>query len=605
MANTEVGSAYVTVYPQTDGKFSNKVGKDIGSNVEKGLSAKTVAIGNLISTGITKAAGLAAEGIGSVIGGAMSNFADYEQLTGGIETLFKDSADMVKEYASQAYQSAGLSANEYMDTVTSFSASLLQSLGGDTEAAARYADMAVRDMSDNANKMGTDMASIQNAYQGFAKQNYTMLDNLKLGYGGTKSEMERLLADAEAISGVHYDISQYADVVEAIHVVQTEMGITGTTAEEAAQTISGSVNAMKASWQNWLTALATDDVDMSQATDALLDSITTVASNVIPRLANVASSIIASLPDIASRIADAIPQLGGMISDAFSDMMADAFGADIDVGGAFGGAIDGIASTFESMMPVIEDIVSNVGTIIEGLAPIVEDVADTIGTTVSAVMETVLPIIDSITSAVADNMPTIQAVVGTVMDFLQTNVTSNLAGVQAVFETVWPIICSVVDTAVGIIKGAIDGLRAVVDTVSSIFEGVKHAIEDPMGTAQSIVEGAISTIEGIISGANLQLPSIPLPHFNIDGGEAPWGIGGAGRRLHQADHPGRRGRGGSRGRVPAVVARGQAGRRHEHRREREPVVRRVRRCGRARTRRRPQARRDHGHEGVADGSIRN
>ena len=171
---------------------------------------------------------------------AVNSYAEYEQLAGGVETLFKDSSNKLMGYADQAYKTAGMSANEYMSTVTSFSASLLQSLEGDTEKAADYANQAVIDMSDNANKMGTSIEMIQNAYQGFAKQNYTMLDNLKLGYGGTKEEMERLLADAEKISGIKYDISSFGDVTQAIHVIQTELGITGTTAKEASSTIQGS-----------------------------------------------------------------------------------------------------------------------------------------------------------------------------------------------------------------------------------------------------------------------------------------------------------------------------------------------------------------------------
>ena len=192
--------------------------------------------------------GVAVAGAGAFVAvgtAAIKSYADFEQLKGGVETLFKDSADVLMGYADRAYQTAGLSANDYMETVTSFSASLLQSLGGDTEKAANYADQAIIDMSDNANKMGTSMEMIQNAYQGFAKQNYTMLDNLKLGYGGTKEEMQRLLDDAEKISGIKYDISSFADVTQAIHVIQTELGITGTTALEASSTIQGSASAMK------------------------------------------------------------------------------------------------------------------------------------------------------------------------------------------------------------------------------------------------------------------------------------------------------------------------------------------------------------------------
>ena len=215
---------------------------------------------------------------------AVENDGEYEQLVGGVETLFKQSADTVMGYAENAYKTAGLSANEYMNTVTSFSASLLQSLGGDTESAAKYADMAITDMSDNANKMGTSMGMIQNAYQGFAKQNYTMLDNLKLGYGGTKEEMQRLLEDAEKLSGIEYDISSYADIVDAIHVVQTEMGITGTTAKEAATTIQGSLASMRGAWQNLLTGVADDNANFEVLVSSFVDSLVGVGANIIPRI---------------------------------------------------------------------------------------------------------------------------------------------------------------------------------------------------------------------------------------------------------------------------------------------------------------------------------
>jgi phage-related protein len=237
------------------------------------------------------AAAIAAGGAAVVAVGkqALLAYADYEQLVGGVDTLFKESSANVQKYAANAFKTAGLSANEYMETVTSFSASLLQSLGGDTEAAAKMADIAITDMSDNANKMGTDMASIQNAYQGFAKQNYTMLDNLKLGYGGTKEEMQRLINHANALNAAqgkltNYSIDSYADIVSAIHDVQTEMGITGTTAEEASTTIQGSMNSMKGAWKNLLVGIADENANFKGLTSDFVDSLVTVGENLIPRI---------------------------------------------------------------------------------------------------------------------------------------------------------------------------------------------------------------------------------------------------------------------------------------------------------------------------------
>lgn len=235
------------------------------------------------------AVGAAATGIAVLTKNALNNYAEYEQLVGGVDTLFKDSSAKVQEFAANAYKTAGLSANEYMDTVTSFSASLLQSLGGDTEAAADMANVAITDMSDNANKMGTDMASIQNAYQGFAKQNYTMLDNLKLGYGGTKEEMQRLINHANELNAAQgkytdYSIESYADIVSAIHDVQVEMGIYGTTAKEASTTIQGSVSSMKSAWGNLLVGIADDNADFKTLTEQFVDSLVTVGENIIPRI---------------------------------------------------------------------------------------------------------------------------------------------------------------------------------------------------------------------------------------------------------------------------------------------------------------------------------
>ena len=239
----------------------------------------------------------------------VENYAEYEQLVGGVETLFGESANVVMEYANNAFQTAGLSANQYMETVTSFSASLLQSLGGDTAEAARVADLAITDMADNANKMGTSMEMIQNAYQGFAKANYTMLDNLKLGYGGTKEEMERLLADAEAISGIEYDISSYADIVEAIHIIQDEMGIAGATAEEASTTISGSIASMKAAWQNLVTSLSGGAGDMETALDQFIASAETAAGNLIPVIFNALNGIAGLIDKLAPLIIEKLPEL--------------------------------------------------------------------------------------------------------------------------------------------------------------------------------------------------------------------------------------------------------------------------------------------------------
>ena len=273
---------------------------------------------------------------------ALDSYANYEQLVGGVETLFKTSADVVKGYADEAYKTAGMSANEYMETVTSFSASLLQGLGGDTAAAAEVANQAIVDMSDNANKMGTDMSMIQNAYQGFAKQNYTMLDNLKLGYGGTQAEMARLINDsgvlgdtitvtAETVNQVSFD-----QIIEAIHVVQTEMGITGTTALEAGSTIAGSIDSMKAAWANLVTGLGDANADIDVLLDQFLQSVVTVGENLLPVVGNILNHLLTTIeergPDmlaegvlllgkLALGLIQAIPELVSKVPEIISSIV--------------------------------------------------------------------------------------------------------------------------------------------------------------------------------------------------------------------------------------------------------------------------------------------
>lgn len=275
---------------------TSEVDKNLGDTKEKALSFGDVLKANIAGQAIVAGVKAVAGAVKNIGEAAIQSYGEYEQLVGGVETLFKTSADTVMQYAANAYQTAGMSANEYMTTVTAFSASLLQSMGNDTDAAAEKANLAITDMSDNANKMGTDMQSIQNAYQGFAKQNYTMLDNLKLGYGGTKEEMQRLLDDANALNAAqgnytNYTIDSYADIVDAIHTVQTEMGITGTTQLEASTTIQGSIASMKAAYDNFITGLGDENADMAELITNLLGSTVTVAENLLPVVERILENI--------------------------------------------------------------------------------------------------------------------------------------------------------------------------------------------------------------------------------------------------------------------------------------------------------------------------
>lgn len=337
---TSVGSAYVSLMPSMDG-FASKIGKEFSSQGNAAGKAfgdsMTVGIdsGAKKSSGILTGLGTVAKGaataavagftaltgaVTAIGGAALSAYADYEQLVGGVDTLFGSASQTLQGYAAEAYKTCGMSANQYMTQATSFAASLVSSCSGDVAKAADYANMAMGDMSDNVNKMGSDMTDVQNAYQGFAKQNYTMLDNLKLGYGGTQAEMKRLIADANKLrqeQGKNADltIDSYADVVEAIHTVQENMGITGTTAKEAATTISGSIGMAKAAWENFITGLGRDDVDFSQLTQQLLESIGAVATNVAPRVAQIGQGIITAFPVVLSGLGTV---LAPVVSEALS-----------------------------------------------------------------------------------------------------------------------------------------------------------------------------------------------------------------------------------------------------------------------------------------------
>ena len=353
------------------GESGEKSGGKFGAAMSK-MGGAAVKVGKAVATGM--AVGGAA--VTALATKSIQAYADYEQLVGGVETLFKDSAGKVQEYARNAYKTAGMSANEYMETVTSFSASLLQSLDGDTAAAAEKADMAITDMSDNANKMGSDITMIQNAYQGFAKQNYTMLDNLKLGYGGTKEEMERLLADAQAISGIEYDISSYADVVDAIHVIQTEMGITGTTAKEASSTISGSIASMKASWSNLLVAMSDDNADFGSYVNSFVESVSTVADNLMPRITIALNGVVQMINSLAPVIIGKIPEL-------FSTLLPSIISAATGLINAIVAALPGVFSAISSVLPdliggineIMYEVIFSLGDIVSGISQMIPDLA--------------------------------------------------------------------------------------------------------------------------------------------------------------------------------------------------------------------------------------
>jgi len=400
-----IGEAYLQIKPSTEG-----MGKDIeramGDAGESGGatfgSAFSAGLGAVVK-GATAAVGAAATGAAAVTKSAVSSFAEYEQLVGGVETLFGEmDASTVMQNAANAFQTAGLSANEYMDTVTSFSASLISSLGGNTYEAANMADMAITDMADNANRMGTSIESIQNAYAGFAKQNFTMLDNLKLGYGGTRSEMERLLHDAEGMEGLiegSLDPENFADVVYAINIVQENMGITGATAEEAAGTISGSVASIGAAWQNLVTGMANPDADLGILIDNFVTTGVTAINNLIPTIENA----LGGLGDVITRITPIIVE---MLPNLFAALVPPLIDAAIQLVNALVQAMPDILAVLVDQIPalfnlIVETILSLLPMILDlGLQLVLalaQGLIDNLPTLIPAIVDVILTIVDKIT----------------------------------------------------------------------------------------------------------------------------------------------------------------------------------------------------------------
>lgn len=468
-----------------------KEGQKTQSKMSKffsGVGKGALAVGKAVGVGMM-AAGTAVAGL---VGSATSAYAEYEQLVGGVDTLFKDSSAKVQEYAEKAYETAGMSANEYMNTVTSFSASLLQSLGGDTEKAADKADVAIRDMSDNANKMGTSMEMIQNAYQGFAKQNYTMLDNLKLGYGGTKEEMQRLLSDAEKLSGQKFDISSYADIVDAIHVVQTEMGITGTTAAEAAGTISGSMASVKGAWTNLVTAMASDDLPLDEYITKFVDSATTMVSNMLPRIQKalggvvqlidqLAPVIIGKIPELLSQLLPSVVEAATGIIESIVNILPDLVQALLDMLPAL---IDGFVTLINAIIGALPEIVGILLSALPTLIPMLVDALVSIIITLCGMMtEIIQPIIDnlpdiiiSIVNALMDNLPAlIEGAIALVLGIVEAIPQIIQALVDALPYVMESICVGLLNALPLLIQGFIDLATGVADARESIWSSIKEA----------------------------------------------------------------------------------------------------------------------------------
>lgn len=443
------------------------------SSVMKGIGSSAIKVGK----GLAVAGAAAATAVTALVSKSVGAFADYEQLTGGVETLFGAGGRSVEEYAqsvgksvsdiqgkydslmsaqnavlenaNKAYMTAGMSANEYMDTVTGFSASLISSLGGDTNKAADYANSALVDMSDNANKMGTDMESIKNAYQGFAKQNYTMLDNLKLGYGGTQEEMKRLLSDAEKLTGQRYDISSFADITQAIHAIQTQMDITGTTAKEASTTISGSWGSLKAAFQNVLVGLTTGGDMFDQSLDALINTAVTFGQNIIPAIKGALSGVGYLIEGLAPVIGETIPPLINDLAPTLAN------------------------SAVSLISSLVNGLTQNATQFSECLSNIIIVAVAGISTVVPQLLDAASKIVSNLMQGLTNSMP------------------------------------QIVNGAVTLIEGLVDGL---VDNVPLLVMGAVQLVASLanglIANLPRIIDAGVNLITGIVSASYSMMPQI-------------------------------------------------------------------------------------------------
>ena len=514
------------------------------------IGGAAVKVGKAVSVGMI-AAGTAVVGLSKT---AISAYADYEQLVGGVETLFGESANNVILKAEQAFMTAGMSANAYMETVTSFSASLLQSLGGNTAEAAEYADRAIIDMADNANKMGSSIESIQNAYQGFAKGNYAMLDNLKLGYGGTATEMARLINDSGVLGDAMIDLGDkqnigaalaevgFAKMTEAIHIVQTEMGITGTTAKEAASTISGSISSMKAAWTDMMTHMADNQYDPEPYINGFVGTVETVIDNVLPRIEDALGGIVFMIQELAPKIIDAIPgivskllpaiiEAGTQIINALVEIIPNIVDTIVDMIPAF---IDGVVQIVNALIDALPSIVqafidafpSLIPALVDGLVSMVVTLAENIGQIILPLVEAMPMVISTIIEALMECIPELLVAGGYLLQGLLEGMVAFIVNIPRyiaeVFNAIWNGFCSIfgihspstVMMEIGryIMEGLFEGIKSLLGNITEIwnnlkeltinaFNGIKDAVLSIGDSIKTGVATVLDNIKNVVSNA--------------------------------------------------------------------------------------------------------
>lgn len=546
--------------------------KDSAQKIESATKSVNDAFGGL-ATGVKVGAAAAGGAFVAMAKSSLDGYASFEQHIGGINKLFGTAGQTIEEYAAsvgkstdevkdkynslsrgamqvrkdadEAWRTVGVSANTYMEQVTSFSASLISSLGGDTEKSASYAKTAMTDMADNANTFGTNIEDIQHAYQGFAKQNYTMLDNLKLGYGGTKEEMERLISDANKVkeaNGEMADLSidSFSDVVEAIHIMQDEMGIAGTTQKEALTTIEGSVNAAKAAWSNWVTELGKDESNMEEVTEALIESIVAVASNVLPRLMMIFDGIVAEIPNLFSRIVALLPEqiqtvisviqsilpaiagiVAGIVSVVEGIKIADKVKTLVE---GFQGLwtvlsanpllavvalIATLAAAFATAYATNEDFRNGVNELWSQIEPVITQVTTAFMDFVSNVVATVLPVLAQLWDGFNQFVTFIAPIVQSAISAIQTAFTTAFPYIQGVVQSVFGIIQTVISTAMGVISGIITVVTSAISgNWSGVWEGIKQIASSIWSGIQGIVSNGINLVRNVISGVLSAISSL-------------------------------------------------------------------------------------------------
>ena len=457
---------------------------DYDDNLDE-ASRNTESFADKLKNGLSTAAKVgaaaltaAASGVAALTKSSIDQYAEYEQLVGGVDTLFKDASDTIQQYASNAYKTAGVSANTYMEQATAFSASLIQSLGGDTQAAAEYANQAIMDMSDNANKMGTDIESIQQTYQSLMRGNYAMLDNLKLGYGGTKSELERLVADAEKLTGQALDPAKFSDVITAIHAVQDNLGITGTTAKEAATTIEGSIGMMKAAWDNLLVGIANENGDLGSLIYEFADTVKTAASNILPRVEIILGGISQLIADMGPIIAQALPD---MISAVLPSLIS--AGAQLLVG-----LVTGLVSAVPQLVAAVPGIVNSLVSTISANFPALSAAGSDLLTMFS----------NGIVSGIPAMLVMLPDVITAIYTFLKDNLPKWIESGVELLENL----------AFGILEAIPDMVAKLPEVISAIAEYFTTAFPVIVKKGGELLGQLLVGIIGAIPEIALQLPAV-------------------------------------------------------------------------------------------------